>query len=747
MNKAGFLFLLLLMQWSLPYSLFAQASLLKDINPNGGWANIEYVSQVGELIYFKADDGEHGLELWRTDGTADGTFLVKDINPNIYSSDPSEFTVLNGELYFNANNGLQGFELWKTDGTTTGTSMVSDVNPDTLSAFPTLLTPVGDLLFFSAYTDTNGRELWKTDGTDAGTSMVMDIVPGVGDAFPVELTEMGGEVYFNAINTVYGQELWKSDGTTLGTQIVKDINPILGSSIPKRLTNGGDVLYFVADDGVHGEELWKTDGNTNNTVMMADIKPGLASSLPNELTFVDGVLYFAAEDLTDGQELWRVVDPATNTLEQLKDIHPQASSNPTQMTPRGDEVFFVAGNEMNGVELWITDGTIDGTTLVKDVYPGSWTSSLQLFGIVNDQLLFSATDGTNGQELWVSDGTEQGTTMIRDLNADMDSNEGNSFPSDAMLVGNEVFFRAYHNLKGWQIWKSDGSDAETYMLTAIPPFNDFYEPFPLGKIGENLLFAALDNSNGEELWIYEPNPVSFNNISIQSVDCSNETDGSIEIAVEGGIEPYTYLWSNGVTEPIIEDLEGGQYSLTVTDCGGATASIDLVVAAPEEITATFEIVDPTEGESNGSATVIPSGGLAPYSYSWSTIPEQTTETASNLPEGNYGVLITDANGCTATVTVMLGSVGIDAISAIDALSIFPNPTISSLFLDIELNTPKEIRLELYNTLGTQVFQYQEDLTKHLKKELNLDNYPKGVYFLTIQLDDKVLTKRILLAEK
>jgi ELWxxDGT repeat protein len=97
----------------------------------GASASPSDFTEFNGALYFGADDGVHGNELWKTDGTAPGTVMVKDINTAVAgaSASPNAFTAFNGALYFSANDGVHGVELWKTDGTAAGTVMVKDINP------------------------------------------------------------------------------------------------------------------------------------------------------------------------------------------------------------------------------------------------------------------------------------------------------------------------------------------------------------------------------------------------------------------------------------------------------------------------------------------------------------------------------------------------------------------------------------------------------------------------------------------
>jgi ELWxxDGT repeat protein len=139
------------------------------------------------------------------------------------------FTNVNGTLYFVANDGTTGYELWKSDGTSAGTRLVRNINSGGNSSYPRYLTNVSGTLFFSADDGTKGHELWKSDGTPGGTVLVRDIRPASGGinfgSYPRHLANVNGTLFFAANDGTRGYELWKSDGTSTGTVLVKDIRP------------------------------------------------------------------------------------------------------------------------------------------------------------------------------------------------------------------------------------------------------------------------------------------------------------------------------------------------------------------------------------------------------------------------------------------------------------------------------------------------------------------------------------------
>ncbi|MEG5002090.1 DUF4347 domain-containing protein, partial [Microcoleus sp. B5-C4] len=238
---------------------------VKDIKPGDVTSNPYELTNVNGTLYFSGYDGTHGQELWKSDGTAAGTVLVKDIDPGTAtlhpSSRPQSFTNVNGTLYFTADDGTNGNELWKSDGTAAGTVLVKDINPGVnsgLSRYDTNFTNVNGTVYFGADDGTNGGyELWKSDGTAAGTVLVKDINPGTsGLVLHPHIENVNGTLYFAADDGTNGYELWKSDGTTAGTVLVKDIRPGDVTSLLQNLTNVNGKLYFTANDGINGDELW-----------------------------------------------------------------------------------------------------------------------------------------------------------------------------------------------------------------------------------------------------------------------------------------------------------------------------------------------------------------------------------------------------------------------------------------------------------------------------------------------------------
>ncbi|MCG3167456.1 MAG: hypothetical protein POELPBGB_03248 [Bacteroidia bacterium] len=135
-----------------------------------------------------------------------------------------------------------------------------------------------------------------------------------------------------------------------------------------------------------------------------------------------------------------------------------------------------------------------------------------------------------------------------------------------------------------------------------------------------------------------------------NVTCNGANNGSIDISVSGGTAPYTYLWApSGQTTQDRTGLAPGTYTVTVTDANGCTANLPVTITQPLVLSASETHTNVTcFGAANGTIDVSVSGGTGPYSYLW-TPSGQTTQDRTGLAPGTYSVVVTDANGCTASV--------------------------------------------------------------------------------------------------
>lgn len=207
-------------------------------------------------IYFQGFQEETGFELWTSLGSASSTNLFKDINPNNTvvnaGGAPVDYTKVGNTIYFTANDGINGREVWKTNGTAASTQIVKDVTPGNASSLPQSLIEFNGFLYFLQSDGTNGRQVWKTDGTELGTVMLTS-PQDFTSVSSANFDKTSNKLFFSGFSPIYGNELFMLDENDQLTMIA-DINPGINGSDPGFVIELNGYIYFTA-----------RFGNTNNT--------------------------------------------------------------------------------------------------------------------------------------------------------------------------------------------------------------------------------------------------------------------------------------------------------------------------------------------------------------------------------------------------------------------------------------------------------------------------------------------------
>lgn len=517
-----------------------------DITDNKGATSSDQLALVvreTKLVFLK--DDKHGIEPWMTNGTTSGTYLVKDINQQQQSSDPTDFVWVGDTLFFSAFDNKHGRELWISDGTTTGTRLLKDITPGVKPSDPRNLIKANNSIFFIAQ-----NNLWKSDGTESGTILIKDFLvgyDGIGD-----LRQINGVVYFALENELYGRELWMSDGTKLGTKMLKDINIGKKHSVSARAMNSFEIsnsLYFHAYTGTANGQLWKSDGTEDGTQMLKDITLGWVTY--GEQVNVNGVHYFVAKDDEHGFELWKTDGTEAGT-QIVKDIYSGTSGglgrNRTLETVAiNNTIYFQANDGVHGFEIWKTDGTKDGTQMVKDIYTGRQDSGYGHHnGMVvhKNALYFIARDGVRQNGLWKTDGTNMGTKLIKYV--------GDS--ERLFVAGGYIYFTDRDKL-----WKSDGTEGGTLAVKkgdlSVRNFN--YESIEYDKkLADHngvIYFSASDGTHGYELW------------KSDGTDAGTVMVKDINTTTRDSVGQYTNIYKKGQHYYFAAKTEQGHTGLWRTD--------------------------------------------------------------------------------------------------------------------------------------------------------------------------------------
>lgn len=221
--------------------------------------------------------------------------------------------------------------------------------------------------------------------------------------------------------------------------------------------------------------------------------------------------------------------------------------------------------------------------------------------------------------------------------------------------------------------------------------------------------------------INEPTQLILANTNQVDVSCNGACDGTVTITASGATPPYLYAWTPNVsTGPTAGALCAGTYDLDVTDGNGCPANISVTITEPPLLTLTGTSTNSTCSQANGTATVNPTGGTAPYTYQWlSGGSNLTSQTNTGLLAGLHTVEVTDAQGCTETITITVID---EPAPTIDGFNLTP-PTCNGL---------SNGAIEVLHSGGTGAISYQWDAAAFNQVANPAVALGDGTYCVTIQ---------------
>ncbi len=392
----------------------AGTTAVADILAGSSSSSPTSLTVVNNTLFFVATDSTDGKELWKWNSVG-GVALVADIYPGATSgtpnsSSPALLTAVGNELYFTATDGLHGIELWKSDGTAAGTQLVCNVGDGNGSAAISSVVNVNGVVYFSAADGSHSTELWKTDGTPAGTALVDDIRPGGNSSTPANFTAANGVLYLTANDGTNGTQLWQSDGELVNTYLAANIsNGVSGSSPNGLTTTSSGALFFTATDAAHGSELWMIPGNaaptTSGLATINVIEGATSSNVSLAASFSDdndqssGILYTVTSDTNSAIFSNITIDPNTGNL-----ILNYASKH------SGSATLTVRATDSSGAFVETSlNVTVDAPPTVMGVYVSGgdkWDSSyydgLDSSGLGNSTITGLGYNVSNGADQLVS---------------------------------------------------------------------------------------------------------------------------------------------------------------------------------------------------------------------------------------------------------------------------------------------------------------------------------------------------------
>ncbi len=402
------------------------------------YQTIDQLKAVNEKLFFSANDGMTGPELWVTNGTSKGTFLLKDIRPGANGSEPSNLISFNNRLFFVAMHETQPWsQLWSSDGSPENTNIFSTVtNPSNLVVFK-------DQLYFTS----GDGGLYKTSGQD-GEIQIVDIMQFDRIRFLIATDEYfyyykGGETQFLRTNGVQVSAIPFPDNaeefTLLGFQR-SDQNLF---AIYSR-NNNEDIRIYVWDEVPTAWNLLKefdTSGNSRRQI-------GNFAKVNNKLFFSFNY------DITD--ELWVSDGSPTGTqLVKSFELFPgDGDSHMTAFKEYQGTLYFRSG-KLTGKALWKSDGTPEGTIKFHDVVVVTPDNSSNFFEESGGKLFFGGTPNElmlTSSKLWVTEGTPQSTREYFNH-----TQSGFSVPSKLTDVNGLLYFVTLEDVNKITLWNNNPS--------------------------------------------------------------------------------------------------------------------------------------------------------------------------------------------------------------------------------------------------------------------------------------------------
>ena len=659
--------------------------LIKDINTGSASSSPQLLYVADDELYFSAiTDG--GREFWKTDGTTEGTVLIKDIIGNgdafIYLQAISNSNDLVFYLATSSPSNINS-ELWKTDGTTEGTIFLKEINPGpTGSRVAARMIKINNTTFFAATNATIGTELWKSDGTPEGTVLVKDIRSGSGSSSPGNFAQLGSLLIFSASDGVNGDELWKSDGTEVGTVMIKDIRTGSSGSSPLALTAASSSIYFAANNGTNGQELWRTDGTAEGTYIVRDSDAGTNSgfqSIVNNYTINENVIIFIGSTNNSLSQLLRS-DGTSGGTYVIKDFSPDYSDSILKMTTTDSGISFVlASNHPTGqsvdYRLWKTDGTVDGTVLVKDINgeTGEYSESGAYGSLVAADTriyFFVNTFLSTGFEIWTSDGTTDGTYMIKDINPGVASGVDISDATYLRTVGDVAFFQGMNEEYGAELWKTDGTEEGTYMLDIFPgPGSSAPSELLVTNNETELYLSAVSSGVGRELMRLPLTPTTT--LSSVTTSSISQTGATVSTSItDVGFSPaHTRGFNYGTSLSYgMSTSTQGRYSLSTYEYTLSDLTCNTTYYVQAFAVNTYGTTTQTTSFTTSAcdAVATPSSSRRGGGGSRISVPVAPTSTTPVIPSTPLPTLVvpptSSSNTAIYTRDLSFGSVGTDVLT-------------------------------------------------------------------------------------
>ena len=411
-------------------------------------------------------------------------------------------------------------------------------------------------------------------------------------------------------------------------------NPIPSNQNPMNSIMGP---YHDIDPSVAGTIRWISQGTAPCRVFIASFE-NVAMFDCNSLIATHQIVLYETTNVIETYILNKPVCTTWNSGAAIQGIQNATGTvatfvpnrnYPTQWTAANDAWAFVPAGPQNYAVTWYEAGnpTPISTNNITQVCP---TASTEYYA----EVVYTNCDNS--------------TVTVRDT-ATITIN-GNS---NIVVTTSSTDVTCPGATDGTATASAAGPGPWFYQWNTTPPIS-----WPtITNLAAGTYTVTVSDINGcnvvQQVTVGTPPPLVANPTSTD-VTCAGDANGTASVTVSGGTPGYTYDWGSGPAGPTVNNLAGGNYTLTITDAQGCQITRNIVINEPQPLTAAVLGSDALcANGASGSVTATAGGGTPPYGYTWSTGPGG--QTISNLLAGTYTVSITDAHGCFATATTTIGA--------------------------------------------------------------------------------------------
>lgn len=738
---------------------------------------------LGNEVFFTADDGIYGYDIWKSDGTNSGTVLLKDINP---SNAVGEIVIqpYNNKLYFFATGSL-----WESDGTEGGTHVFSNIYSNSFKGGIVN----GKLVFY-----TSNYELWTSDGTTANT-MLLNTIYNVTDLFvfknklyldrPADFLETDGisvpqptndfgsisspldfyslssdknYVIFNQGNqasyTYYPK--WISDGNS-------QIRMLGNSTDENSYLEYGSELYYSGKKDIYDSELFKFNYASNSSENVADID-FWQDSKPRAFKTINGDLFFTAINTGNRQQAYKR-NKSTGIITKLSDFDFEIG-NVNKSVAVGN--YYYAG-AYDAAGFYKTDGTVQntqfiniGNQIISGFYPfddhtmifrTSTSASSKIWKITNDsntpQVLkenLSAPYGyqmTNNSaklnnDLYFIFGDNGASALYKTNGTAGNTEKVTTFtdltPSSVMdilgtLNGQVIYFKTPNPYSPYaEIWSTDGTGNGTLIktITQIPRRESYLFNGKLYFFGYQYGFSYLMVTDGtsagtqviRQTYSGENPPYNYDEITTGFSYCGNQL-----FFTNFGYRNNVWK-TDGTAAGTFELTPTGNYDRFFNQFACAKNYLYFLAQGTDKVWRTDGSVANTQPF---SVTVMKNGQMDVPENQITGVPLSMLATdGDNLFINSYtGVSGWELYSITAELPVFLQNeeAGIKKNSM--SLTIYPNPVVDKLYLKVSQGQ-KIDNVEIYDAGGRKLTSY-----RMYGNEIDVTQIPSGIYLIRVQMKD------------